>query len=425
MIKRFFPVPNHLREQLPTLTEDKKQVLQQQSITQDSSETILRDFQTVLEFLQPDGVEVSSTYHQFSLKYLQQLNSRLSYPIETNLRRPQQKSYPYIHGLYFVLRTSGLSQVITQGKKTKLVLDAQLLKIWQGFNPTEQYFTLLESWLIWGESKILGEPRDPYGLLFRCFQFWREIPDEGLTFNSYSEQDKLVYYPGFHNLTLFHLFGFLELTPGEPEPAKGWRITVLKRRPWGDAMISLLSEIYDEIEPEHEGEEITFNFRIAFEKLKPHLQTYFPEWKQTLVIAKGEFTEAIYTFKVTLLDAWRRIAIPNNLNFDRVAAAVVQAFDFDFEHLYQFIYKDRLERTFEFTHPFVEIPPNTSDFRLGELPFEIGNHLQFIFDLRDEWEFDLQLEKIEPANAKMKKPNVLDSHGEPPVQYGKEEEDWE
>lgn len=44
-----------------------------------------------------------------------------------------------------------------------------------------------------------------------------------------------------------------------------------------------------------------------------------------------------------------------------------------------------------FSYPFVEIPPNTNDFRLGELAFEIGNHLQLTYDLRDEWEFDLQL----------------------------------
>lgn len=225
-----------------------------------------------------------------------------------------------------------------------------------------------------------------------------------------------------HSLSLFHLFGFLELTPGKPEPAKGWRIAAVKSRPWGDAMIALISEIYDEIEPDKEEEEITLNFHIAFEKLKPSLQTYFPEWEQTLVIAKGEFTEAIYTVKVTLLDAWRRIAIPSNFNLDQVAAAVVQAFDFDFEHLYRFIYKDHLGRTFEFSHPFVDIPPNTSDFRLGELPLKTGNHLQFIFDLLDEWEFDLQLEKIEPANPKMKQPKILESHGEAPTQYGEEEE---
>lgn len=125
--------------QLPTLTQDKKQVLQQQTITQDSPGKILQDFQKILEFLQPDGVEVSRTYNLFSLKYLHKLNSVLSYPIETNLKRPQQKSYPYIHGLYFLIRTSGLSKVITQGKKSKLVLDQQILKIWQNLNPTEKY----------------------------------------------------------------------------------------------------------------------------------------------------------------------------------------------------------------------------------------------------------------------------------------------
>lgn len=412
---------NHLREQLPSFTEDKKLVLQQQTITFNSPGTILQDFQIILEFLQPDGVEVSSTYHHFSLKYLQQLNSRLSYPIETNLKRPQQKSYPYIHGLYFVLRTSGLSQVITQGRKSKLVLDEEFLNVWQGLNPTEKYFTLLESWLIWGESELLGDFRDPYGLLFRCLQFWRDIPREGLNFNSYSEQNKLVYYPGFHNLALLHLFGLLEITPLKPEPGKGWLVTAVKRCPWGDAIIALLSEIYDEIEPDREEAEITLDFHIAFEKLKPHLQTYFPEWEQTLTITKGEFTLGIYTFKVTLLDAWRRIAIPTNLNLDKVASTIVQAFDFDFEHLYRFIYKDHLGRTFEFTHPFVDIPPNTSDFRLGDLPIEIGNHLQLTYDLLDEWEFDLQLEKIEPANTKIEVSKILELHGKPPAQYYEEE----
>ena len=48
-----------------------------------------------------------------------------------------------------------------------------------------------------------------------------------------------------------------------------------------------------------------------------------------------------------------------------------------------------------------------------------------LFDLLQEWEFDLYVEKIEPANAKMKKPKILESHGEPPAQYGEEEEGWE
>ncbi|MEH2093311.1 MULTISPECIES: hypothetical protein [unclassified Nostoc] len=47
-----------------------------------------KHLQSLLELLQPNGVEVSSTYHQLSLKYLQQLNSQLSYPIDINLKRP-------------------------------------------------------------------------------------------------------------------------------------------------------------------------------------------------------------------------------------------------------------------------------------------------------------------------------------------------
>lgn len=269
--------------QLPTLTQDKKQVLQQQTITQDSPGKILQDFQKILEFLQPDGVEVSRTYNLFSLKYLHKLNSVLSYSIETNLKRPQQKSYPYIHGLYFLLRTSGLSKVITQGKKSKLVLDQQILKIWQNLNPTEKYFTLLESWLVWGSSEILGDFRDPYSILFRCLKFWSDIPEQGLNFNNYSEQNQFTYYHGFHNIALLHLFGFLEITPGTPGPEEGWRITTVKPYPWGDGIIAILTDIYDQIQPEQEDTEINLDFHIAFEKLQPYLQTYFPQWQQTLI----------------------------------------------------------------------------------------------------------------------------------------------
>ena len=167
MNELFSIIPDKIRDKLP-LTADKKQLLQQQTISQHTPGTILKDFQTILEFLQPDGVEVSNTHHQFSLKYLQQLNSLLSSPIDINFKRPVQKSYPYIHGLYFLLRASGLSQLITKGKKSKLVLDPKFLQIWQNLNPTEQYFTLLESWLVWGDNKLLGNERDMFDQAYLC-----------------------------------------------------------------------------------------------------------------------------------------------------------------------------------------------------------------------------------------------------------------
>lgn len=105
-----------LAPEIPPLTEKQQQLLRQLSIDEHSPGTIGRDFQTLLDFLQPDGTEVSGIHNLFPLKSLPELNARLSHPIETNLKRPQQKSYPYINGLYLLLRACGLSHVKHVGK---------------------------------------------------------------------------------------------------------------------------------------------------------------------------------------------------------------------------------------------------------------------------------------------------------------------
>jgi hypothetical protein len=77
-----------------------------------------------------------------------------------------------------------LSQVITEAKKSKLVLNQKILQIWQGLNPTEQYFTLLESWLVWGESELLDNQRDMFDQAYRCLLLWNNLPSLGLKKNS-------------------------------------------------------------------------------------------------------------------------------------------------------------------------------------------------------------------------------------------------
>ncbi|MEI1373543.1 hypothetical protein PQG02_15550 [Nostoc sp. UHCC 0926] len=81
-----------LNPELPSLTESQKQLLQELSIDQNQPGTILHDFQTLIDFLQPNGVEVSSVNNLLPLKVLSELNSQLSHPIETKLKRPVQKS---------------------------------------------------------------------------------------------------------------------------------------------------------------------------------------------------------------------------------------------------------------------------------------------------------------------------------------------
>lgn len=75
--------------EIPPLTESQQQLIGQQTIDENSPGTILRDFQTLLDFLHPNGIEASGVHHLFPLKSLPELNSLLSHPIATNLKRPQ------------------------------------------------------------------------------------------------------------------------------------------------------------------------------------------------------------------------------------------------------------------------------------------------------------------------------------------------
>jgi hypothetical protein len=332
-----------LAPEIPPLTEEYQQLLQQHSIDENSPSTILRDFQTLLDFLHPNGTEVSGIHNLFPLKSLPELNSRLSHPIEINLKRPQQKSYPYINGLYLLLRASRLSQVKHLGKKQTLVLDETVLQSWTKLNPTERYFTLLEAWMILGNEEILGERYDPTGNLFKCLHFWAMIPDKGLKIAKYTDQNEFSYYPGIHNIALLDLFGFLSVQSGKPEAGKGWRITRLQRLPFGDAMLRLLFAIYGKKSFVWESQS---NVNVAFGELQTHFQPFFPKWENNLVFtSSSEFTEGIYVFKVSLAKAWRRIAIPAKLELDWLSDSILDAFDFDKDHLYQFRYKDRFGRS--------------------------------------------------------------------------------
>ncbi len=116
---------------------------------------------------------------------------------------------------------------------------------------------------------------------------------------------------------------------------------------------------------------------------------------------------------------------PAKLDLDCLSDSILDAFDFDKDHLYQFRYKDRFGRSVQVSHPYCEESPSTTEVRVGELPLQPGDKMIFLFDFGDNWEFDVQLEEIQPPNAKIKKPKILKKYGEAPSQYWNEEDDWE
>ncbi|QTA85247.1 hypothetical protein [Desulfonema magnum] len=159
-----------------------QKILQKQVINEDSPGSVLRDFETFLKFIGPKGCKLTNKTSLLALKSLGELNSQLTRPLKIGLKRPMQKAYPHINGLYLLVRASGLARVEGVGAKKRLVLDSDIHNSWKKLNLTERYFTLAESWLIRGKSEILGEYKHS-GMDFTIAvlkNFFEKIPSKGL-----------------------------------------------------------------------------------------------------------------------------------------------------------------------------------------------------------------------------------------------------
>ncbi|EKV03367.1 Plasmid pRiA4b ORF-3-like protein [Leptolyngbya sp. PCC 7375] len=419
MDARFNLFFSHIDVDALSLTASEVQHLKQQSIDHQYPGTILHDFQVLLDFLTPNGTNVSSANNFLPMKSLAELNQRVSHPIAITLKRPQQKSFPYIHGLYLLLRTSGLTLVQAKGKKQRLVLDDVVLNAWHQLNLTEQYFNLLEAWLLWSNDAALGDYQDPLGTFHRCTHFWSRIPEEGLVFANLTEQDTWLYHIKPHHAALLDLFGFITTQPGPVE--KSWRIASLKKKPFGTAMMKVLVQAFIEHSDRFQSQT---QFDFSYGALQPVFQDYFPQWQQNLVIPGGEFEESVYIFKVSILKVWRRIAIPNTLTLDNLSETILDAFNFDRDHLYQFSHKDRFGVLQTVIHPEINRPPHTNETLIGDLPLAPGASMTYLYDFGDRWKFQVQFEKMAPSDPKLGQPQVLATQGEAPQQYW-DENSWD
>jgi Plasmid pRiA4b ORF-3-like protein len=393
---------------------DEIALLTQTVITETSPGTILKDFQTLLEFIGEKGIVVSANNHSLPMKSLGELNQLLSEPLQIDLKRPVQKSYPPIDGLYLILRTLGLGQIRAQGKKYLLILDPNLLSIWNNFNPTERYCTLLEAWLIRGSTEILDGKNDRMSSGLKCFQCWFMISDKGQKIRDYDEQKRFSYFPEIYNLALMKMFGLIQIDSGKSATGKGWRIKSFKRLPFGKALMSTLFDVYKDMET-YSAAELDPSLPIA--EFQPTLQPYFPEWKQVFQLPAKETRSGVYIFKVTLRKCWRQIAISSDLTLDILGDTIRESVDFDDDHMDLFTYKNQLGRSIEVHHPYSSNEPQSDSVEIGDLPLEIGSSMEYLFDFGDNWKFDVRLEQINAEDTRQEYVEILDSFGTAPEQY--------
>lgn len=394
--------------------------------------SVIRDFETLLDFIGPEGGVVSDQYHLLPLRRLPDLNARLIRPLQLDLRRPQQISYPAINGLYLLVRANGLVYIDQTRSKPVMRLDLPALQSWASLNPSEKYFTLLESWLLRGDPKIIGE-HSHLGWMTDRIRSWaylfERIPPEGWPISGNNEAEaSLRYTPGLYNLALLELFGLIVIQHLPPEPGGGWRIGRLYRTPLGEAVLYLLVE--------HFEQEINYLNDPTEEDVNPGclqsvFQPYVPQWQNNLVFPEVGFQEGLFVFKVSLGRDWRRIAISARSLLDDLSLAILNAFDFDdLDHLYRFSYPNRFGSVMKVNHPDLEEMPWTSKVRVGDISLRPGATMIYLFDFGASWNFEVKLEGIEPVDPQISQAVVLESQGRAPAQYDwvedekDEEESW-
>lgn len=391
--------------------------------------TLLRDFETLLSLIGDQGLPVTPA-HLLAMSCLETINRSLTHPLDLRLKKATQRSYPYINGLYLLLRATGISWIDASLKKARLKLDPIVVQSWRSLNATERYFALLKAW--WGRAseEMLGERR-AWGadVLTKTITFLERFSATGiLTVETPQDADLLRYSPGFYNLALMGGFGLLEVRAKPPAEGQGWLPERIRMLDWGKVLLgSYLSFSHHALSPKDGSAGPMLGFMERFEPLKRFEQwsqivrPTIKGWQADLEIPEHIFQPGLHVFKVSLSTAcWRRIAIGGEAYLDELADVILDAFDFDSDHLYRFSYKDRFGCTIEIDHPYVADDSDNAladAVKVGEIPLIKGMRIKFLFDFGDQWKFAIQTESVDVGPV-IKQPQVLEKHGKAPEQYG-------
>lgn len=408
------------------LSPAQEQILREQVIDVDRPGPLLRDFEALLEYVGAEGVRAAGKYNLLPILAIPELDQRLSRPLRLKLERPQLKSHPYLQGLHLLLRASGLSLVEESGPKARLVIDPVALECWRRLNPTEQYFSLLEAWLMLGRPGMIGDSFHCFaGFLMPCVSAWQHVPPPGYRFDI--RQPNVAYLLGigrdFLHVALMDLFGLMKVE--HPRSAvQPWCPAGIGHLPFGDAVFTTLWAEWrglpfghsDETSDAEEGAET-----VRFGRWQPLFQPYFPDWRNNLVLPLPEPRAGVFVFRVSLGKIWRRIAIGSSSHLDNLVSLILRAVHFDCDHLYEFIYRGRFGSEVRVHHPAMDEGPWTNEVRIADLPLAPGQSMKLWYDFGDDWYFDVKLERIEPPGSRIRAPHILESHGKAPKQY---ENNW-
>ncbi len=399
------------------ISDHAQQMLRDQEIDEDGPGTVLADFETLLRFIGNGGLKTTGKYYLLPQSRLNELNLQMSRPIMHGLKRPQQRSFPHLHGLYLMLRSSGMALGEGSPPSGRLVLDLETVASWRALNLTERYFALLEAWIVHCVPELISERGGWASSCMRSLVDLAQRLRDRRTVVDYRSRGGLL-YDVMDSTTgaLMELFGWVRLEFDEPAEGEGVRVAAIERTDFGDAMLNAVYNGY------MNREWPTFHDESPVDPgvLRPLFQPFFPEYQRAMEIKEWPYLKGTLVFRVAVSKAWRRIAAPDDATLDELAHAILDAFEFDHDHRYCFELRQINGRKLRIAGPCEnDAAAFTDDIALGELPIPEGGTMTMVFDYGASWHFNIKLEEVS-CSTETDSPRVVAKGGKPPAQY-----DWE
>lgn len=390
-------------------------------ISQSKPGSILQDFQTLLAFIGNDGELISQKQMVFSAATLLELNQKMTKPIMHDKKRPAQKTLPHIDIIFQLAKQLGLLMFTTEGSRKRVCLNATVVEQWQQLNVTEQYFILLEMWLDGDPHDKQSSFRTPLGRMGRLLEICLNKP------KSYYPTALVKEYQIAPMLAGMELFGLFIISHDKPDPSGGWKISNIKLSQAGKVVTTRLRKSIAVAQLQSPFERVV---RLSLDK-KPKSKSLlhglfkrdFTAYKNHRLGAKKtqEKRTGIFVFRVSLGKVWRRVEITHKASLLNLADAIIDAFDFDNDHLHLFKFVDKYGTPVTYGDPrqrgYSDENLMTDEMTLDNLALPVKSSMTFVFDFGDWWEFDVKLEKIKQGTLGDNLAEITAKRGQSPEQY--------
>ena len=398
-----------------------------------NSSTIVQDFDKFIEMAINGQLELTKN-NVLSMASAKLLNEHIIRKIPMQMTRPAIKSFPNVLALFILFRLSGLGKTEIKGKKQFLKVKQEMLEQWNEFADVDKYFYLFSLTFANFSFEPIHDGDSVFGF---------EVILERLTkvkrrwFPNKFENER--FFGMYKYKTIFialDMFGLIDIEDAPPKEKQGWNVLSVQPKSFMMGAWEMLRQLRLNciFEISDDGEELdddSFSVEDIEEvgriyRFAEKISEVIPDFTERLKINMENRT-GIHYFTASLGKVWRILKVDPRNTLDDLCYAVLNAFNFDYDHLYDV----RFTSIFGYELTFHGAPdisyaeyPATEDISIGKLPIQINDEMVFTYDYGDTWQFTIVFEKIEPKKKETKKIpgiEIVESKGEAPEQYP----DWE